>query len=205
MERSFARVISYLLHPLIITTLGMAILFTSGTSLSVLQPEVKRLTLIVISLFTFVFPAGMIIILYLTGTIRNIELQERKERVLPMALTVILYLFTFFVIRGIPQLTGAHIVFLFCPPAALFLSLVFNYFMKPSIHMAGVGVLLGIILVAALIYGANIEYMFIIVVILGGLIGSARLILGFHKPGEIFTGFMIGLISTLGIMAIYIL
>jgi membrane-associated phospholipid phosphatase len=204
MEKSVAKIISYLFHPLVMTTLGMLILFNSGTSLAVLQPEVKRLSLIVTALFTFVFPASMIIILYLMGVIHNIELHERKERVLPVALTIILYLFTFFVMRGIPQLAGGHIVFLFCPPVTLFIVLAVNNFMKPSIHMAGCGVVVGLLLVTGLIYGAAIQYLFIIAVLVGGLVGSARLKLGIHQPREIFTGFMIGLVATLGIMAVYI-
>lgn len=204
MEKSVSKIVSYLFHPLVMTTLGMLVLFNSGTSLSVLQPEVKRLSLIVTALFTFVFPASMIIILYLTRVIHNIDLNERKERVLPMAVTIVIYLFTFFVMRGIPQLTGGHIVFLFCPPVALFLALAVNNFMKPSIHMVGIGLLVGILLVVGLVYGAAIEYLFIVTVLVGGLVGSARLRLGIHRPIEIFTGFMIGLVATLGIMAVYI-
>jgi hypothetical protein len=203
--KSLAKAVSYLFHPLVMTTLGMLVLFYSGTSLSVLQPEVKRLSLIVTALFTFVFPASMIIILYLARVIHNIELNERRERVLPMALTIILYLFTFFVMRGIPQLTGGHIVFLFCPPLALFLALVVNHFMKPSIHMAGIGVLTGTILVVIVIYGAALQTLFILTVLSGGVIGSARLVLGLHRPREIFAGFMIGFVATLGVMAVYIL
>lgn len=204
MEKSVSKIVSYLFHPLVITTLGMLVLFNSGTSLSVLQPEVKRISLIVTALFTFVFPASMIIILYLTRVIQNIDLNERKERILPLALTIILYLFAFFIIRGIPQLSGGHIVFLFCPSAALFLALVVNNFLKPSIHMAGIGVLVGIILVVVLVYGAPMQYLFIVAVLVGGLVGSARLRLGMHQPIEIFVGFMIGLVATLGIMAVYI-
>lgn len=199
-----SKIVSYLFHPLVMTTLGMLVLFNSGTSLSVLQPEVKRLSLIVTALFTFVFPASMIIILYITRVIHNIDLYERKERVLPIALTIVLYLFTFFVMRGIPQLTGGHIVFLFCPPAALFIALAVNNFMKPSIHMVGIGVMIGILLVLGLVYGAAVEYLFIAAVLAGGLVGSARLRLGIHRPIEIFAGFMIGLVATLGIMAFYI-
>lgn len=199
-----AKTVSYLFHPLVMTTLGMLLLFNSGTSLSVLQPEVKRLSIIVIALFTFVFPASMIIILYITRVIHNIELHERKERILPIALIIILHLLTFFVMRGIPQLTGGHIVFLFCPPAALFITLVVNNFIKPSIHMTGIGVMAGIVLVVALIYGAAIQHIFIVSVLVAGIVGSARLSLGLHQPKEIFAGFMIGFVSTLGVMAVYI-
>jgi len=204
MLKSVAKTVSYLFHPLVMTTLGMLVLLNSGTSLSVLQPEVKRLSIIITALFTFVFPASLIIILYLTRVIHHIELDERRERVLPMALTMILYLFTFFVMRGIPQLTGGHIVFLFCPAAALFIALVVNNFMKPSIHMVGIGLMVGTILVVVLIYGAALQYLFIAAVLAGGLVGSARLRLGLHRPLEIFAGFMIGLVTTLGVMAFYI-
>ncbi|MDF1571732.1 MAG: hypothetical protein P1P82_08975 [Bacteroidales bacterium] len=204
MVKSVAKTVSYLFHPLVMTTLGMLVLLNSGTSLSVLQPEVKRLSIIITALFTFVFPASLIIILYITRVIHNIELNERRERVLPMALTMILYVFTFFVMRGIPQLTGGHIVFLFCPTAALFFALVVNHFMKPSIHMVGIGVMVGTILVVVLIYGAALQYLFIATVLVGGLVGSARLRLGLHQPREIFAGFMIGFLATLGVMAVYI-
>jgi len=205
MERSLAKLLSYLFHPLVITTAGMMILFHSGTSLSVLQPEVKRLTLIITALFTFVFPAAMIIMLYVTKVIDNIDLSERRERILPISLTIILYLFTFFIMREIPQLTRGHMVFLFCPPAALFVLLLFNNFMKPSIHMAAMGVLLGIILIVIIFYGALIQWMFILAVIVTGLVGSARLILKIHSPREIVTGFMTGFLVTLLIMTIYII
>ncbi len=205
MERSIARIVSYLFHPLLITSIGMLILFNSGTSLSVLQPEVKRLSLIIITLFTFVFPAAMIIMLHITKVIESIELSKRRERILPVSLTIVLYLFTFFIMRGIPQLNGGHIVFLFCPPAVLFLILLVNNFIKPSIHMAALGMLLGLLLILIFFYGAAVQLLFIIGVLAAGLVGSARLILKLHTPREVFTGFMTGLLVTIVALTIYII
>lgn len=204
MERSIARIVSYLFHPLLITSMGMLILFNSGTSLSVLQPEVKRLSLIIIALFTFVFPAAMIIMLHITKVIESIELINRKERILPVSLSIILYLFTFFIMRGIPQLNGGHIVFLFCPPAVLFIILLVNNFMKPSIHMAAMGMLLGLLLILIIFYGAAVQLFFILGAMITGLVGSARLILKLHTPWEVFTGFMTGFLVTLSALTIYI-
>lgn len=205
MDKNIARIFSYVLHPLIMTSLGMLILFHSGTSLSVLQPEVKRIALIVTALFTFVFPASMIIMLFLTKVISNIELQERKERILPVALAILMYMFTFFIMKGIPQLSGGHIVFLFCPPAALFITLVLNNFFKPSIHMLGIGMLCGTILILIIFYGASLQGLFILAVLASGVLGTSRLILQFHKPLEVLSGFATGFLVTLIIMSVYIL
>ena len=187
------------------TTVGMLILINSGTSLSALQPEVKKITMIITALFTFVFPASMIIMLYLTKMIKNIDLHDRAERTLPITLTIILYLFTFFIMRGIPQLTAGHIVFLFCPPLALFIVLVLNRFMKPSIHMLGVGILTGIILVIMIFYGARIQLILIATILASGILGTSRLLLKTHQPIEILAGFLGGFLTTSLVMIIYIL
>lgn len=204
MEKTLAKIFSYLFHPLIMTSLGMLIILISDTSLSVLQPEVKRVSFIATMLFTSVFPASMIIILYITKMIDNAELQDRKERNLPMALALIMYLFTFFIMRSIPQLSEGHLVFLLCPTTALFVALLFNRFMKPSIHMVGIGMLLGIVLVLIIIYGASIQGIFVIMVLTGGILGTSRLVLGLHTPGEVLTGFMIGFLLTLLIMTYHV-
>jgi hypothetical protein len=187
------------------TTLGLLILFNSGTSLSVIQPEVKRISLIVTILFTSVFPASMIIILYLTKVISDIRFHDKNARVLPLSLAIILYMFTFFIMRGIPQLSGGHIAFLFCPPAALFVALVLNNFMKPSIHMLGIGMLVGILLVLIVFYGAPIQLLFIVVVLASGLLGTARLVLQAHTPREVVVGFTAGFLVSGIIITIFIL
>lgn len=205
MEKTLAKLFSFLFHPLIMTTLGMLILFNSGTSLSVIQPEVKRISLFVMGLFTLVFPSTMIFILYLTKVISDIRLTDRKERVLPLSLAIIMYMFTFFVMRGIPQLSGGHIVYLFCPPAALFVALVLNNFMKPSIHMLAIGVLVGILLVLILFYGAQLQLVFIVTIITSGILGTARLVLKAHTIAEVAVGFGAGFLVSGIIMILFIL
>jgi hypothetical protein len=205
MEKGLAKFFSYLFHPLAMTPLAVLILLHSGTSLSVLQPDVKRVMLIITVLFTFVFPASIIIILYITKVIDNAELQERKERVLPMAFTIIMHLFAFFVMRSIPQLSQGHVVFFMCSPAALIVVLFFNRFMKPSVHMLGIGMLLGIILVLITIYGAGLQGVFILTVLAGGILGTSRLVLSLHTPGEVLVGFSIGFFVSIIVMLLHVM
>ena len=204
MEKSLAKIFSVLFHPLIMTTLGLFILFNSGTSLAVVQPEVKRISLIVVFLFTCVFPLGMIVMLYLSKMIKDFELSTRQERALPISLTIILLLFTFFVMRGIPQLERGHTAFLLSPAVGMLLILIVNYYMKPSVHMLGLGGVLGMMLIIMVFYRAQIQLLFVLTILATGITGTARLILKLHSPKELLIGLLTGFFTTAVLMIVFL-
>ena len=204
MEKLFANIFSFLFHPLIMISLGLLILFNSGTSLAVVQPEVKRISMIVVVLFTCIFPIGLMLMLYLTKMIKDFALSEKKERTLPISLTIVLLLFTFFVMRGIPQLERGHISFLFSAVIGLLLILLINNYMKPSVHMLGLGSLLGMLLIIIVFFGAPLQILFVLVVLIAGITGSARLILKLHTPNELLVGLLTGFLSTSGVMIAFL-
>lgn len=204
MEKYLAKIFSVLFHPLLMTSLGLFIIFNSGTSLAVVQPEVKRISMIVVFLFTCIFPLGMIIMLYLSKMIKDLELSARQERVLPIALTIILLLFTFFVMRGIPQLMEGHRAFLLSPAVGMLLILIVNRYMKPSVHMLGLGGILGMMLIIMVVYRAQLQLLFVLVILAAGLTGSARLLLKLHTPRELLIGLLMGFFSTTVIMIIFL-
>lgn len=204
MEKHFAKIFSVLFHPLIMTSLGLLILFNSGTSLSVVQPEVKKVSMIVVFLFTCIFPIGLMVMLYLTKMIKDFELSDKRERTLPIALTIVLFLFTFFVMRGIPQLERGHVSYLLSPSVGMLLILAINNYMKPSVHMLGLGGLLGMLLVIIVFYRAPLQLGFAITILAAGITGSARLILKLHTPKELLVGLLIGFLSTSVVMIIFL-
>jgi len=204
MEKNLAKIFSVLFHPLLMTSLGLLIMFNSGTSLAVVQPEVKRISMIVVFLFTCIFPLGMIIMLYLSKMIQDLEVSARQERVLPISLSIILLLFTFFVIRGIPQLVKGHNAYLLSPVIGMLFILIVNRFMKPSIHMLGLGGVLGMLLIIMVFYGAPLQLLFVLAILATGITGTARLILKLHTPRELLTGFLMGFLSTAVIMIIFL-
>jgi membrane-associated phospholipid phosphatase len=70
--------------------------------------------------------------------------------------------------------------------------------------MAGIGMLLGTILVLIMLYGANLQVVFIVFVLAGGFLGTSRLILNIHNLQEVFTGFAIGFLLTTTILIVYV-
>jgi len=205
MEKILAKTFSGLFHPLIMTTLGLLILFNSGTSLAVVQPEVKRVSVIVVFLFTCIFPIGLMIMLYLTKMIKDFELSDKRERTLPITMTIILFLFTFFIMRGIPQLERGHISYILSASVGMLLILAINNYMKPSVHMLGLGGLLGMLLVIIVFYRAPLQSWFVITVLAAGIAGSARLILKLHTPKELLVGLLTGFLSTSVVMILFLI
>lgn len=204
MEKNLAKIFSVLFHPLLMTSLGLFILFNSGTALAVVQPEVKRISMIVVFLFTCVFPLGMIIMLYLSKMIQDLEISVRQDRVLPLALTIVLLLFTFFVMRGIPQLMSGHSAFLLSPAVGVFFILLINRFMKASMHMLGLGSVLGMMLIIMVFFRAQLQVIFVLLILITGITGTARLILEKHTYRELLTGFLTGFFTTAVLMIIFL-
>ncbi len=203
MEKTIARIVSILFHPLFMTTIGLLIIFNSGTYLSVLSPQVKKVSMIATILFTVIFPASAIMILYLSKTIYDIELNERKERSIPFIISIVLYLFTFFLMREIRQLSAGHLVYFFCPPLIIFFLLILNNWSKPSVHMAAIGMLSGVLLMLIVLFNASLQGAFILSMIAAGLTGTARLILGKHFPLEILTGYLTGFLVAAVVIFFY--
>ena len=201
-ERRVAQVISVLFHPLFMATLGILVMFNSGTGLSTIQPEVKRIVLIVTVIFTFVFPIALVILLYLTRMISDFELSKREERPLPMAVIFFMFLFTYFLMRRIPQLDGAHLTYLLAPAVTLLAALAINRYIKASVHMMGLGAITGMVLLLLLIYHAPIQGVFIIAVLASGLTATARMVMKLHTPVELLAGYATGLICTIVVMLI---
>lgn len=204
MEKILAKFFSVLFHPLIMTSVGLLIMFNSGSSLAVVQPEVKKISIIVVFLFTCVFPLGLMVMLYLTRMIKDFELSVKKERVLPISLTIILLLFTFFVMKGIPQLERGHIGYLLSPSVGMFIILIINNYMKPSVHMLGLGSLLGMLLIIIVFFRAPLQVLFVLTMLSAGITGSARLILKLHTPKELLVGILTGFFTTAVIMIAFL-
>ena len=64
---------------------------------------------------------------------------------------------------------------------------------KVSAHMAGIGGVIGAIIAFSLKLSTNMILALILFVIAAGILGYARIKLKAHTPGQVYTGFFIGL------------
>ena len=202
-EAHLARFISCIFHPLLMPTYGFILLFCTQNYLSTFLPlNIKIILIALLFLFTFIFPALNAIILLKMGSIKSLEMEDPKERLLPygttflyyIALLYLLYKLHFPVIFTMIVLGGA---------CCILLTLLINLKWKISAHMVGVGGISGAML--ALFYRLQSDLLlpFIIIILIAGIIGYARLKLNAHRPVQVYTGFLMGFLAQLILILFY--
>ena len=69
---------------------------------------------------------------------------------------------------------------------------IINLWWKISTHMIGIGGVFGLITALAINLSLNLFFQIIVIALVAGIIGYARLKLNSHKPLEIYAGFLAG-------------
>lgn len=197
-----AQIISYLFHPLIMPTLGLLLLLNSGTYISLLDPVAKRAILFVMALGTLIFPVMMIPILYYRKLVSNLQNASREERVVPQLIILILYVITFVYFARLPLSRVIH-AYVLSASISLFLLLLVSIRIKLCAHMTALGGISGLIIALILLYETQIEVILLLVILSAGLTGSAKLLLGIQKPGEVLSGYLLGFAVVLATLLVY--
>jgi hypothetical protein len=191
MQIKVAKVLSYIFNPLLMPTLGVVLIFYSGTYLSLIPQEGKNLILSVVFTGTFVVPLCFIPLYMYLKIIRNIEMESRGQRMIPYIVTFVAYCCTFYLIRRIPIPFINSFIFGTCMTLLLNTGILIKW--KISSHMIGAGGIVGLIF--GLIFRLNADILFYLNVslVISGLLATSRIILQSHKPKEVYSGFFLGL------------
>jgi membrane-associated phospholipid phosphatase len=205
MNNQVAKLISFLFHPLILPSYAVILMFLFPAWLSNYLFEYKKTVILSFILLTLIIPALLLLILLNLRVISNINLNERKDRFLPYTVIFFTYSFGYLLLinfpLGIPPVVSG---FVLIADIVILILMVINLKYKISAHMAGIGAFTSFFYVFlltetsndTLFYIFNIEYTpvyFIIsLIIISGIIASARLYLKAHQLSQVITGFFLG-------------
>jgi len=125
--------------------------------------------------------------------ISDLTVGDQKERFLPYALVVFVFSITYFSLRysGAPLPAVFFSLFLGLI-LSLVLLLVINFTFKISAHMLAVGGAIGAFMGVWATIGRFSLFWFIVLLLLAGLVGSARLVLDAHTNRQVLYGFILG-------------
>ena len=198
MEKQFAKVISAVLHPLLIPTYALLLLFSTDLYFVLVLPlGYKYLVLGFVCITTFVLPGIMMLILLKAKIISSLQMENRMERVFPLVIVSGFFFATYYFLRESPQ-AAIFNMFMLGATVLVLLSLLINYITKISVHMIAQGGLLGTFIGIALIFHQNIIHIIFLIIVLAGLTGFARLKLSAHSPFQVYFGFLLGTIFMIG-------
>ncbi len=215
--RLLAQIVSLVFHPLLVVTyMTVTLLIINPYQFGVfhIAEQWKLLTLIALS--TFAMPAFAVLLMRSLNMISSLEMEDPKERIGPYIITGVFYLWMFINFKHNPTIPRSLTIAMLGATIALFGCFFFNNFTKVSAHAAGAGGLVGLAAVNTLHfnfdtflvnlgplghYEVSPSMVLLLYILLAGVIGSARLLLGAHTPAQVYAGFFIGLLSQFIAMA----
>lgn len=151
---------------------------------------------LLVFIFTLVLPLSISLMLKKAGKISSLEMETRQERQLPFTYTAISYILGFILIqREIGQSINPFLMLILVGAQFnIVLTLIISLFWKISIHMIGIGGLVG---VCILMMKLNMQWDNILYLSLffSGLLAYARLKLEAHTPAQVLAGFIVGVMT----------
>lgn len=197
---ALARIISVIFHPLLMATYLLGLLsFVLPSALYPINIESRNSFLILIFLMTFVLPALNISFFRIVGSISSITMPDRAQRVRPFFLISLIYGFVtyLFFIKSRISVDDNLFKLLIIIDALVIVATLITLFYKVSIHTLGVTGILGILLPLNKVAENNALFIpTLVLIVIAGVVMSARLQLNSHTPREVLigavTGFAVG-------------
>ncbi|MES1160521.1 MAG: hypothetical protein ABUM51_07180 [Bacteroidota bacterium] len=194
--RFFGMFISYLFHPLFITSYVMGFLLFVHPSVFVgMEPRLKVLRFIHVFVFNALFPAFSVFLLWRLQFISSIHLRTVKERIIPYIIAMIFYWWTWNVFKHLSDVPPVVIHFLLGTFLALCGAWMCNIYFKISMHTVGVGGALMFFLLFSFNDAYTSGIYLSLALLVTGLVCTARLIVGAHTLFEIWSGLFVGLLA----------
>lgn len=204
MVRFAAQVISFLFHPLLLST--YLVIFLSAFFPTMVMADRGKLWIVTafIFVFTFLLPALNLIMLRSFKTIGSLTLRDRQDRIFPFAIITVIYgiiAFLFYYKLPFPNLNKLMLIVF----GLVLASLLITFFFKISIHSISMAGAVGIVLpLNRAMEEPRLLVPTVVLIMLAGLVMSARLVLGAHTLREVLQGAMVGFaIGYSGVMVLF--
>lgn len=202
MNRLFARLLSIVLHPVLMPTYALYFLLHYSTYLAYTTQEHEKLALYsIILLNTLLLPLLISYFLLRRGWIHSFEMEKKEERIIPFISNAILLMIAYYMMREL-LLPKIFDLLILGAAAAVVLAVIINLKWKISIHMIGIGGIVGTFFGLSTFMLVDLRTPILFCLLLAGLLGSARLTLGAHQPLQIYAGFAVGFICEFLILSI---
>lgn len=202
MSHRLARILSLIFHPLLIPTYGILLIFSQNTYVSYSIPvSLKSVIFLVVFMTTLILPFITSYFLLRSKQINSFQMEFKEERVLPFISTAIYYLFGYYLLNQI-DLPFAFDLIMLGGISCIIIALIINFTWKISIHLIGLGGIVGILLGLSQRLMLDLQGVIVVAIILSGFLGTARLIAGSHTPSQIYIGFIVGFLVMFSVLCI---
>ena len=193
--RAFANVLSVLLHPLWMPTLMIVLCFVIDPLMMYgFNPAFLMVICGMVFFITAICPLISTLLMRRSGMVSDLTMPLRSERIPAFIITLLYYGMCYFLLRL--RLEEPMILAIFMGATiSVLLVLLITLRWKISAHMAGIGGLIGAMLVSMLVNGTEAPLLLCGLFVLAGALGTARLVASDHTPAQIYAGALLGCAS----------
>lgn len=204
--RALATLVSFVFHPVFMPVVMILLVYKlapvnfAGIPVgNAVQAGSLGNLLFIVGSLTIFFPLLAVLIMKGLGLVQTIEMHEQKDRILPLIAIMIFYFWANHVMGNLqpapPFVVRLLVLGSFWSVIALFMA---SIFFKISMHATAAGGMLGLFIALLFINPIDMRVPLFVALILSGVIGTARLLLRAHRPGEVWAGYAVGLAVQLG-------
>lgn len=191
-----AHLFSVLFHPLFVPLYVIGYLaFLHPDAFTGFSFAEKRQTLLIIGLNMVFFPLLTVLLLKALGFLSSLRMESQKDRIIPYIATGIFYFWGYLVFKQQPSYTLLLPSFILGAFLAASGALIMNIYVKVSMHAIGLGGWLGFLLILAFTGNLYITWVLAITILITGLTCTVRLLLGAHRPFDIYAGLLLGILA----------
>ena len=186
-----SKVISFFSHPIFMPTYAIFLLFAFSPLFSDSMSMYQKIQIVpLVIIFTLLLPIFSVLTLKEFNIVTSIYMENREERRWPLLFTIIWYYLLFFFLDSI-NIEYIVIQLLFGAMLILLLAIIVSDFWKISLHMLGIGGVLGAFFAIQTLFGGNI-FLIITLLFCAGLVGFARVNEDAHTLKQVYLGFLVG-------------
>ena len=180
--------------------MAFTLMSLSPNSFTGVTPRQQGTWLLMVASTAVFFPLFSILLMKPLGFITSFHMPTAKERTIPLMVTMIFYFWLSHVFNSIPDVTVPLIlkVLMLGNFWGVIVLFIINIFTKVSMHTSAAGGMVGILIILMLLSPVNMIMPFFVALIVAGIIGSARIILGAHQRGDIWLGYIVGILVQIG-------
>lgn len=185
-----ARAVSLFFTPFYLPIVGMLVLFTFSF-MSIFPTAYKLQVLAMVYFFTILMPTISIRLYRKYQGWTLIELGQRERRMVPYTLSIASYFACYYLFLRLhmPHFIGSILLAALC---VQMICALINVVWKISTHSAAIGAVGGALFAFAEYLAFNPIWWLCLVFLVGGIVGTCRMILRQHSLGQIVGGFWIG-------------
>ena len=189
-----SRVVSMMFTPFYLPLVGLAALFFFSY-LNTFPLYYILMVMGIVWLFTVLLPTRLIHLYRRYHGWTPIQLGVRERRMVPYVISILCY-FTCFYIMSLSRTPHTITSILIAALAVQMLCAMTNVWWKVSTHSAAIGGVAGGLLSFSLIFNFNPVWWLCLVILLGGMVGTRRMILRQHTLPQVVVGFFVGLLCS---------